>query len=89
MASRFDKKHGALLLSHHAGDLEAASRSMEESYLGAYEAPSDYAQEITEETTEISENIRHYIDYDSMARDMEMGAVYLPSKRRMERYTSF
>jgi len=31
---------------------------------------SDYAQELIEETTEIPENLRYYIDYEAIARDM-------------------
>ncbi|MES0372557.1 MAG: antirestriction protein ArdA, partial [Mariprofundaceae bacterium] len=30
----------------------------------------DYAQELIEETTEIPENLRYYIDYKAIARDM-------------------
>jgi antirestriction protein len=31
---------------------------------------ADYARELIEETTEIPENLRYYIDYDAIARDM-------------------
>ncbi|MCU7829155.1 MAG: antirestriction protein ArdA [Candidatus Thiodiazotropha sp. (ex Myrtea sp. 'scaly one' KF741663)] len=31
---------------------------------------ADYAQELIEETTEIPENLRYYIDYKAIARDM-------------------
>lgn len=34
--------------------------------------PSDYAQELIEETTQIPENLRYYIDYDAIARDMRL-----------------
>ncbi|MEW8119804.1 MAG: antirestriction protein ArdA [Candidatus Thiodiazotropha sp.] len=30
----------------------------------------DYARELIEETTDIPENLRHYIDYEAIARDM-------------------
>ena len=33
---------------------------------------SDYACELTEETCEIPENLRYYIDYDAIARDMKI-----------------
>mgnify|MGYP000331972877 CR=1 FL=1 len=32
----------------------------------------DYAYDIIEETTEIPENLRYYIDYDAIARDMKI-----------------
>lgn len=31
---------------------------------------ADYAQELIEETTDIPENLRYYIDYEAIARDM-------------------
>lgn len=34
--------------------------------------PEDYAQELIEETTDIPENLRYYIDYQSIARDMKI-----------------
>ena len=41
-------------------------------YLGVFDSVADYVQEITEETTEIPDHLRGYIDYESMARDMEL-----------------
>ena len=35
-----------------------------------YGTARDYAQELIEETTEIPENLRYYIDYKAIARDM-------------------
>ncbi|MCG7931793.1 MAG: antirestriction protein ArdA [Candidatus Thiodiazotropha lotti] len=35
-----------------------------------YGTAADYAQELIEETTDIPENLRYYIDYDAIARDM-------------------
>lgn len=32
----------------------------------------DYAQDLIEETTEIPENLRYYIDYEAIARDMKL-----------------
>lgn len=62
---------GAALLSHF-GDLDDAKKAAQDSYCGSHSSLADYAQELTEETTEIPESLRHYIDYDSMARDMEL-----------------
>lgn len=66
------EEFGGALLSHMA-DLDEARRAASENYCGCYESLADYAQELTEETTEIPESLRHYIDYEVMARDMEMG----------------
>ncbi len=35
-----------------------------------YGSAADYARDLIEETTEIPENLRYYIDYDAIARDM-------------------
>lgn len=61
---------GALL--NHLGDLDDAKKAAEDSYVGSYSSLADYAQEITEETTTIPESLRYYIDYESMAKDMEI-----------------
>lgn len=61
---------GALLA--HTGDLDEAKKAAEENYRGCYKSLADYAEELTEETTEIPEALRHYIDYERMARDMEL-----------------
>lgn len=68
---------GGAVLSHWCGDLEDANRAMEEDYCGRYTSLADYAQELTEETTQIPEHLCYYIDYESMARDMELnGDIY-------------
>lgn len=63
---------GAALLSHFGDDLEDARRAAQEDYCGCHESLADYAQGLTEETTQIPDALRPYIDYDAMARDMEM-----------------
>ncbi len=62
---------GAALLEH-MGSIEDARRAAEEDYCGCYHSLADYAQELTEETTEIPKALAYYIDYEAMARDMEM-----------------
>jgi antirestriction protein len=37
-----------------------------------HDSVADYAEEIIEETVEIPEPLRFYIDFQSMARDMEL-----------------
>ncbi|VVN79452.1 antirestriction protein ArdA [Pseudomonas fluorescens] len=61
---------GALL--DQFSSVEEARKAAEEDYCGCYESLADYAQEITEETTEIPEHLRYYINYEAMARDMEL-----------------
>jgi antirestriction protein len=61
---------GALL--GHLGNLDDARKAAEENYCGCHKSLADYAQELTEESTEIPQNLRYYIDYAAMARDMEL-----------------
>ncbi len=64
-------------LLYHCSDLDEARQAIEESYAGCYKSLAGFAEELTEETTEIPEHLRYYIDYEKMGRDMEMsGDVY-------------
>ncbi len=64
---------GAELLSHWNNDVEEVRRLFDDGYyLGAFDSVADYTQEITEETVEIPEPLRFYVDYASMARDREL-----------------
>ena len=66
-----------VLLSHWCGDLEQAQKALEDDYHGCYESLADYAQELTEQTSEVPKHLEFYIDYEKMAYDMEMnGDVY-------------
>jgi len=62
---------GAALLSHFDGDLDEACAALE-NYAGTHESAADFAQELTEECQQVPENLAHYIDYEAMARDMEL-----------------
>lgn len=62
---------GAKLLEHVGGDLEQAEAAFED-YAGEHRSLADFAQEITEETTDIPPTLANYIDYDAIARDMEL-----------------
>ena len=64
---------GGELLNNFGGDLKEARTVAEENYCGCYKSLADFAEELTEETTQISENIAYYIDYGKMGRDMEYG----------------
>ncbi len=76
----FIEQHGEVggaVLCQWCGDLDAAQKAMDEDYCGRYTSLSDFAQEITEDTTAIPESLQYYIDYERMARDIEMsGDVY-------------
>lgn len=63
---------GGELLNHFSGDIDEAKRAIEESYNGCYPSLEDYAQELTEQTTEVPQNLAFYIDYERMARDLEL-----------------
>ncbi|WP_265518230.1 antirestriction protein ArdA [Nitratireductor luteus] len=62
---------GAKVLEHFGGDIDQAEAAFDE-YAGCYRSLADFAQEITEETTDIPPTLIHYIDYAAMARDMEL-----------------
>ncbi len=73
--AQFIDEHGELggaLLSHFCGNLDQAREAREDHYCGEYASLADFAQEITEETTEIPPALAYYIDYKAMARDMEL-----------------
>lgn len=63
---------GSELLDHLSGDLEEARTAAEENYCGCYQSLADFAEELTEDTTQIPVNLVYYIDYERMARNMEL-----------------
>lgn len=62
---------GALLLTYVECDVRIAEAMMKDGYCGGYRSLAGFAQEITEDTIEIPEELRYYIDYQAMALDME------------------
>lgn len=73
----FIDEHGPLggQVLEHYGDLEEAKKALEEHYAGEYESLSDFAQELTEQGATIPDNLAFYIDYEKMARDLEISDV--------------
>ena len=68
---------GGELLSNFGGSLEDAREAANENYMGCYESLSEYAEQITTDTTDIPECLRYYIDYEKIANDMKLsGDVY-------------
>lgn len=71
----FIEEHGEIageVLNHFGGDLEEATKALDEQYAGCYSSLEDYAQELTEDTSEVPEHLAFYIDYERMGRDMEL-----------------
>ena len=63
---------GGLMLNHTSGDLALAQSAIEDNYQGEYTSLADYAEELTTDTTEIPQHLAYYIDYEAMARDMQL-----------------
>lgn len=76
----FIEEHGNIageLLNNFGGDLDDATKAIEENYSGCYKSLADYAEELTEQTGDVPEHLAFYIDYERMGRDMELnGDVY-------------
>lgn len=68
---------GAAVLVHFGGDLDAAGEALDDGYRGVFSSLADSYQELTEETVEIPQGLRGYIDYEAMARDARLnGEVF-------------
>lgn len=46
-----------------ADSIDGAQKAIEDNYCGCYASLADYAEELTEETTQIPEHLAFYIDY--------------------------
>lgn len=71
----FMAEHGALgvaVLAQFCGDIDEATEALRNQYLGCYASLADYVQELTEATATIPESLRYYIDWQAMARDVEI-----------------
>lgn len=53
---------GGALLNQFRDDLDEARRAIEEAYYGCYKSIADYAEELTEDTCQIPEQLSFYID---------------------------
>ena len=65
------EKLGGKLIEHYGGNLKDAKTALEH-YHGEHESLEDYARSLSEDTSEIPENLALYIDYAKMGRDWEM-----------------
>ena len=74
----FIAEHGTLsgeLINHYGGDLDEAQTAINDNYHGVFKSVAEFAEELTEQTTDIPENLSFYIDYEAMARDLEINDV--------------
>jgi len=60
------------LLNNFNGNIEEARTAAEDNYCGCYKSLADFAEEMTEGTTQIPDNLAYYIDYERMGQDMEL-----------------
>lgn len=72
--AQFIEEHGALgaQLYNYFDDIYEAIKALDECYHGCYDSLADYAQELTESTTQIPDHLQYYIDYERMARDWDL-----------------
>ena len=57
-------------------DADDIIQACEDAYRGEYSDGAEFAEELASDCYEIPENLRYYIDYAKMWRDMEMGDGY-------------
>jgi antirestriction protein len=68
-------EHGVIaaeVLVHYAGDIDEARTALEERYAGVHRSLADFVADLTCETAPPPEHLANYIDWDAMARDMEL-----------------
>ena len=63
---------GAAVLEYLDGDVEAATTALNDQYRGVFASLADCFEEMIEETTQIPDNLRNYIDWADMGRDAEL-----------------
>ena len=62
----------------HFGDVETATEAYESAYYGEYESLEDYAYETYQDSLGgVPEHVKRYIDYEAIARDMDLGGEVL------------
>ncbi|GGD03537.1 antirestriction protein ArdA [Pyruvatibacter mobilis] len=63
----------AAYLDEIGGDICNVAQNIAENYRGTYDSLAEFAEELTEDTSEIPDHLQYYIDWDKMGRDMEIG----------------
>ena len=68
------------MLDYYSGDLDEAQEAITDRYMGEHTSLADYVQELTEQTMTIPQALQYYIDWQAMARDVEMnGEIFTVS----------
>ena len=65
---------GAELITYY-GDLETVRKALDDDYAGVYKSLAEFAEELTEQTTQIPDSLQYYIDYERMARDLAVNDI--------------
>lgn len=71
----FIEEHGELgaeVLGYTCDNLDEAEKMLSDNYHGEYESVADFAEQLTEDTSNIPDHLQYYIDYERMGRDMEL-----------------
>lgn len=69
---------GAALVTYCDDDVDEASHLLDDGcFLGVWENTADYTQDLMEQTAEIPYHLATYIDYQAVARDMELNGDIL------------
>ena len=69
---------GSELLDNFNGDIDEARAAAEGNYYGCHRSIANYAQDLTESTSEVPKYLELYIDYERMGRDMAInGDIYI------------
>jgi antirestriction protein len=88
----FVAEHGRLaakLYAHFGDSLDEAKAAFED-YAGEFKSAADFAEDITRECgTQIPDSLQHYIDWEALARDMEMGGEILTIRTDFEKVHIF
>ena len=75
VASGIDQ-HGELFAEayEYMGDIQDAKRMIEDRFIGLYDSLIDYAEE-TIDLSEVPEYLQSYINFNALARDMELDLI--------------
>lgn len=68
-------KLGAEIATYYGGDIDDARKALREHYVGVYKSLSNFAEELTADTVEVPESLKHYIDYEAMGQDLAINDV--------------
>lgn len=73
----FIAEHGELgaKLYAHFGEIDAAREALEDHYAGEFRSVAEFAENVTTETQTIPDSISYYIDWERMARDLEISDI--------------